>query len=215
MTSIADTQALITLNTNDILNLIGQYRILFDSLDDEYVKKKYLGAVVNKVASPLLPYFKRLIPKLVKGNLKRSAGKKIVRYPSTAIALIGYQMTHGEDPNQKGWAQSFVERGTAKRYTSGSIASSYKSRGPFETVYMQNGEYDLNPPYPVSFLKRASPGQRVELARSPEGGRAGVKPLWQTWQSNKRQVAVKMLSETRKALLKAFAEQERRINRKI
>ena len=219
MTSIAGTQDLITLNTNDIIYLIKEYRELFDELTDDYVRRKYTAAVVNKVGSPLLPYFKRLIPKLVTGNLKASAAKKKLSYKKTALMLVGYQLKFGDDPNQKGWAQNFIESGTGKRYTRGSIASSYwrsdLGRGPFEQVYMQNGEYETEPPYPISFMKRAAPGQRVELARSPVGGRKGVRPLFTTWNQNKRQVAVKMLSETRKALTKAFAEQQRRQNRRI
>lgn len=216
---IAGTQNLITLNTNAVLSIVDGLRAGFDNLDDQYVKKKYLAAAVNQSLTPLLPQFKKLIPKSVTGNLKQSAAKKIIPYQNTAVGLVGYQMSHtfnGGDPRtQKGWAQGFLEYGTGKRYTNGSIASSYKKRGAFDTIYMQNGEYELDPPYPVSFLKKASAGQKVELSRCPEGGRRGISPLKTTWKQNKRITATRMLSNLRKALRNAFAEQARRQDRKI
>lgn len=221
MTSIriADTQTLITLNTNAVLNIVAGLRESFDEIDDPGVKRKYLGAAVNQSIDPLVPAFKKLIPKTVTGNLRRSAAKKILRYENTAVGLVGYQMSHyangGDSKTQKGWAQGFIEYGTDRRFTRGSIASSYNKRGAFEQEYMQNGEYETSPPYPVAFIKRAAPGQRVMLARSPEGGTAGVRPLTTVWKQNKRVTAQRMLSNLRKALQNAFAEQARRQARKI
>lgn len=216
---IGNTNRLITLNTNAILGMVEEIRSGFDTIDNPGVKRKYLGAAVNQSITPLLPAFKKLIPKLITGNLKRSAAKKVLRYKDTAVGLVGYAMSHKQDGGssrtQKGWAQGFIEYGTKKRYTRGSIASSYETRGAFESTYMQNGEYETSPAYPVAFIKRAAPGQRVELARSPEGGKAGVKPLATVWKQNNRATAQRMLANLRKALGNAFAELGRRQNRKI
>lgn len=216
---IGDTNRLITLNTNAILSMVEDIRKGFDTIDDPGLKKKYLGAAVNQSIDPLLPKFRKFIPKLITGNLKRSAAKKVIRYTNTAVGLVGYAMSHkekgGSSRTQKGWAQGFIEYGTKKRYTRGSIASSYNTRGAFEQVYQQNGQFETNPSYPVAFIKRAAPGQRVELARSPEGGKAGVKPLATVWKQNKRNTAQRMLANLRKALANAFAELGRRQNRTL
>lgn len=210
---VANTKDLVTMNTDDALAQVNGLREAFMELPVG-LRRKYLGSAVNKTITPLLPVFKNLIPKSVTGNLKRSAAKKVVRYPNTAVGLVGYQMSHDYQEDSKGWAQGFIEYGTKARWVRGGIASSWNKRGFFDVDYDQ-GEITMNPPYPKSFFKKANRGQHVYLAPSPEGGIRGVRPLKQTWDTNKSPTASRLVDNMRDALVKAWNEAARRIKRTI
>jgi len=215
--SIGETKDLIKLNTNEVKKQIEDLKDAFDEIDDNYLRKKYLKASVNQTITPMLKTFKGLIPKLVTGNLKRSAAKKTVSYGDRiAVGLVGYSMTRKEDENAKGWAQGFIEYGTKDRFTkNGSIASSYNKRGPFTMYYGDNQEIELDPPYPVSFFKKSKRGEPVYLGRSPKGGQASVQPLQTTYKQYGPQALRTLESNMRKALTNAFNEQARRQNRRL
>lgn len=210
---IATTKTLITVNSNDALKKVESLREAFFELPIG-LRRKYLGAAVNRTIEPLLPIFRNLIPKSVTGNLKRSAAKKVIRYPNTAVGLVGYKMSHDYKNDSVGWAQGFIEYGTKARWVRGGIASSWNKRGFFDVDYDQ-GEVTMTPPYPRSFFKKANRGQHVYLAPSPEGGIAGVRPLKQTWDLQQGNTTARLIKNMTEALETAWAEAARRIDRTI
>lgn len=208
----ANTESLLTINSDDIRSDLQALREAFQALDVG-LRKKYMGAAVRKAGQPAFRAFKGLIPKGPTGNLSRSAAMVVRKYDYVSLALIGYQMAHGDDENAKGWGQGFMEYGTAERFTRSEYATSYNKRGPFKTYYMGDGEYEHDPPYPWSFFARAKRGESMMLGRSPKGGIAGKPPLAIAWASTGAQCQQILLTEMVSAFDKAAAEQLRRIKR--
>ena len=82
-------------------------------------------------------------------------------------------------------------------------------------TYGDNQEVELDPPYPVSFFKRAKRGEPVYLGRSPKGGSAGVQPLQTTFKKDGPGALRELEKTMRRALQNAFNEQSRRQNRRL
>jgi len=152
------------------------------------ITAKFLGAALRKATAPGVKALKaevRTGHKRVSGNLLRSVTQVVRRYPRSgnAVGLVGFMKagTGKTIPTagsiQKGKDRAFhaglVTFGTKERRTKkGSIASSYKTRGPFTIKgRSKRGKFAGStrvrtvPKSPKAFFKRAPAGGRVYLGK--------------------------------------------------
>jgi len=172
----------------------------FRKLPKAYMQAKYMGSVLRQAIKPGKKKLKELTPKGPTGNLRRAVAAKTVRYSKQdygwAVALAGYRragtgksesaaggsVRKGKD---RGYHQGFVEFGTKVRFTEGSIASSFRTRGPFllekkQVRRRKVGKVLVNAPFradntvhtvpklPHAFFKRAPDGQKVNVKKAPK-----------------------------------------------
>jgi HK97 gp10 family phage protein len=152
------------------------------------IAAKHLGAAIRKASKPGLDALRaevRANQKGPTGNLRRAITTKIVTYKKTgnAVGMVGFTKAGGGKTTatggkvQKGkdraYHAGFLEFGTQPRYTKKSIASSYKSLGPFvikppprRGKFAGSNRVQTTPKLPKAFFKRAPSGQRVFLGRT-------------------------------------------------
>ena len=217
--TVANTQGLIKINSNDISRRIKEIQQAFEVVDED-IGSRYRKPAVRKAVRPAFKRFKSLIPISVTGNLSQSAAMVVRDYKSNkvSVALAGYTMFGSNEEGARGWAQGFIEFGTGDRYTrGGNIASSYnaQSRGEFSSTWLKGGGGAIlqNPPYPFAFFKKAKRGELVNLGRMPKGGSRGVAPLETAWNTTKGEVRTILLEEMKKAANKAIDAQMKRLRR--
>jgi hypothetical protein len=151
------------------------------------IRAKFLGAALNKATKPVARSLKQNTKKTFKrvsGNLERSVASVVRRYYKTgnAVGVVGYTKAGGgKTTATKGTIQKGKDRafhagllifGTKQRRTKkGSIASSYKTRGPFVLKKAKRGKFAGSarvrtvPKYPRAFFKRGEKGSGVDLGR--------------------------------------------------
>lgn len=149
------------------------------------IRAKFLGAALNKATKPVARSLKQNTKKTFKrvsGNLERSVANVVRRYVKTgnAVGIVGYTKAGGKKvpggPVEKGKARAFhaglLIFGTKQRRTKkGSIASSYRSRGPFALKKAKRGKFAGTnrvrtvPKYPKAFFKQGPSGSGVDLGR--------------------------------------------------
>lgn len=149
------------------------------------IRAKFLGAALNKATKPVARSLKQNTKKTFKrvsGNLERSVANVVRRYVKTgnAVGIVGYTKAGGKKvpggPVEKGKARAFhaglLIFGTKQRRTKkGSIASSYRTRGPFVMKKAKRGKFAGTtrvrtvPKYPKAFFKQGPSGSGVDLGR--------------------------------------------------
>lgn len=144
------------------------------------VRAKFLGAALKKATDPTKNALKQKTRQRfgkVSGNLLRAVASVIRRYPRTgnAVGLVGFTKAGGgKNKKTKGKILKGSERayhagllifGTKDRRTKSSIASSYKTRGPFQLKKKaKRGKFAgvsrvaTVPKYPKAFFKKGSRG---------------------------------------------------------
>lgn len=150
------------------------------------IRAKFLGAALNKATKPTARALKRNVKstfKRVSGNLERSVTSVVRRYVKTgnAVGVVGFRKGGKKKipggPVEKGPDRAYhaglLLFGSKDRRTKkGSIASSYKARGPFTIKgRAKRGKFAGStrvrtvPKLPKAFFKRAGKNESVNLGR--------------------------------------------------
>jgi len=165
--------------------------------------RKHMGAAIRRSLQPGLKALRGNVTKGPTGNLARAITSKVKTYASgNAVGLVGFtaagsgkNKSSGGGSVKKGkdraFHAGFLEFGTkertiktSSRRAGASIASSFKTFGPFKIAKVaKRGKFagvvrvNTQPKYPKAFFKKAPRGQLLKLPAMPIGGRKGQPPV--------------------------------------
>lgn len=191
--------------------------------------KKHMGAAIRRSLDPGLKALKGKVSKGPTGNLARAITSKVKTYKSgNAVGLVGFvaagsgkTRSAGGGKVQKGkdraFHAGFLEFGTKERFIKtssrrggASIASSFRSFGPFKIAKTaKRGKFagvvrvNTSPKYPKAFFKKAARGQMLSLRAMPIGGQKGEPPVKSAYQQSIGSMRSQLGIEMTAALLKA------------
>ena len=184
------------------------------------IASKHLLAALRIAMKPGLDALKRNTPKGPTGNLRKSIKFKGVKYTKdgNAVGMVGYAWGGGA----KGYHQGWIEFGTDQRETKGRFASSLRfptgtPRGPFKISNPRRGRnagrLTTTPKPPKAFFKSAKAGQRVQLGRTPIGGKNRKPPVKTSFREARPAMVTLLRMELGTRLEKALAEAKGRVAR--
>lgn len=164
--------------------------------------RKHMGAAIRRSLQPGLKALRGNVTKGPTGNLARAITSKVKTYVSgNAVGLVGFTAAgSGKNKSSGGSVKKgkdrafhagFLEFGTkertiktSSRRAGASIASSFKTFGPFKIAKVaKRGKFagvvrvNTQPKYPKAFFKKAPRGQLLKLPAMPIGGRKGQPPV--------------------------------------
>lgn len=199
------------------LPTLRELQIAFKELPNN-IAAKHMAAALGRAINPALKRLKANTPKGPTGNLRRAVKKKTVKYTKdgAGVAIIGYvKKPRGEKIDErsdsfKGYHAHLVEKGTASRQTKGRLASSYKTRGPFDLRRYKSkakrGVIRTAPKPPKAFLKGTFSGGTVDLGKMRAGGKSGKPPLETTFKETKSQLERATREEMSQGVLSGLKE---------
>jgi hypothetical protein len=179
------------------------------------VLARRMAEALNRAIKPGETALKALTPRGPTGNLRKSIKRKKKWYADTgnAVALVGYTAAPRKPSNelaanQKGFHAGFLEFGTKKRKTKGSIASSFgKAGGSIKKLGKR--KFRTSPKPPKGFVKRADAGEKVDLGKFPVGGKKGIPPVRTAFKKSLGAFSQAMPREGAKSLQDAIKEMAR------
>jgi len=191
--------------------------------------RKHIGAAIRRSLKPGLEALKGNVKRGPTGNLQRAITSKVKTYVSgNAVGLVGFTAAGSSKARsaaggrvQKGkdraFHAGFVEFGTkdrivrtSSRMGGASIASSFKSLGPFKIARVaKRGKFagvvrvNTTPKYPRAFFKKAPRGELLRLREMPIGGSKGQPPVKTAYREALPQMRSLLAVEMANSLLKA------------
>lgn len=191
--------------------------------------RKHMGAAIRRSLGPGLTALRGKVTRGPTGNLARAITSKVKTYKSgNAVGLVGFvaagsskAKSAGGGKVQKGkdraFHAGFLEFGTKERFIKtssrkggASIASSFKSFGPFKIAKVATrGKFAgvarvrTTPKYPKAFFKKAARGQLLSVRAMPVGGQKGEPPVKSAYQQSLGSMRSQLGIEMTAALLKA------------
>lgn len=191
--------------------------------------RKHMGAAIRRSLAPGLTALRGNVSKGPTGNLARSITSKVKTYRSgNAVGLVGF-VAAGSGKNKSAGGGSvkkgkdrafhagFLEFGTKERVIKtssrrggASIASSFKTLGPFKIAKMaRRGKFagvvrvNTSPKYPKAFFKKAPRGEILSLREMPVGGKKGQPPVKTAYRESLSSMRSALAIEMTKSLMKA------------
>jgi HK97 gp10 family phage protein len=184
--------------------MAGKMQVRVDGIDellkrfnevDKSVRKKYLGAAMNRACKPAVKSLKANTPKGPSGNLRKSAGVKVERTRNgNAFAIIGYRRSG----NSKGFHAWWLEDGVGERRPIGRAM-----RVPLQKTRLWARVKSFASDFAAAGI---DPAFFVKKVR----GYAATKNFERWVKSSLPGIARDLKAELGPALKKAFAEQSRR-----
>lgn len=191
--------------------------------------KKHMGAAIRRSLGPGIKALKAKVTRGPTGNLTRAIASKVKTYRSgNAVGLVGFvaagsgkAKSAGGGKIQKGkdraYHAGFLEFGTKERFIKtssrrggASIASSFKTLGPFKIAKTATrGKFagvirvNTSPKYPKAFFKKAARGQLLSVRAMPIGGQKGEPPVKSAYAQSLPAMRSQLATEMTSALLKA------------
>lgn len=191
--------------------------------------RKHMGAAIRRSLAPGLTALRGNVSKGPTGNLARSITSKVKTYRSgNAVGLVGF-VAAGSGKNKSAGGGSvkkgkdrafhagFLEFGTKERVIKtssrrggASIASSFKTLGPFKIAKIaRRGKFagavrvNTSPKYPKAFFKKAPRGEILSLREMPVGGKKGQPPVKTAYRESLSSMRSALAIEMTKSLIKA------------
>ena len=191
--------------------------------------RKHMGAAIRRSLAPGLTALRSNVTKGPTGNLARSITSKVKTYRSgNAVGLVGFlaagsgkTKSAGGGSIKKGkdraFHAGFLEFGTKERVIKtssrrggASIASSFKSLGPFRIAKIaRRGKFagvvrvNTSPKYPKAFFMKAPRGQVLSLREMPVGGKKGQPPVKTAYRESLGSMRSALSVEMTKSLINA------------
>lgn len=197
--------------------------------------RKHMGAALRRTLKPGLTALRGNVTRGPTGNLSRAIASKAKTYPSgNAVGMAGFiaagsgrSASAGGGSVKKGkdraYHAGFLEFGTKERHIKtssrrggASIASSFKTLGPFKIARIaKRGKYagavrvNTSPKYPKAFFQKAPRGQMLSLRAMPVGGRKGQPPVKSAYQESIAAMRTLLASEMTRSLLNAQKDMQK------
>lgn len=191
--------------------------------------RKHMGAAIRRSLKPGLTALRSNVSRGPTGNLARAISSKVKTYKSgNAVGLVGFVAAgSGKSKSAGGGAvkkgkdrafhAGFLEFGTKERIIKtssrrggASIASSFKSLGPFKIARTaKRGKFagvvrvNTSPKYPKAFFQKAPRGQVLSLRAMPVGGKKGQPPVKTAYKESLGQMRTLLSVEMTKSLINA------------
>jgi len=191
--------------------------------------RKHMGAAIRRSLKPGMDALKRNTPRGPTGNLKRAITSKVKTYVSgNAVGLVGFvaagsgkSKSAGGGAVKKGkdraYHAGFLEFGTKERIiktssrrAGASVASSFKSLGPFKIARTaKRGKFagvvrvNTSPKYPRAFFKKAPKGGILSVRDMPIGGSKGEPPVKGAYRESLGTMRSQLAIEMTKSLIAA------------
>jgi len=191
--------------------------------------RKHMGAAIRRSLAPGLTALRGNVTKGPTGNLSRSITSKVKTYRNgNAVGLVGF-VAAGSGKNKSAGGGSvkkgkdrafhagFLEFGTKERVIKtssrrggASIASSFKTLGPFKIAKVaKRGKFagvvrvNTSPKYPKAFFKKAPSGQLLSVREMPVGGKKGQPPVRTAYRESLSSMRSALAIEMTKSLINA------------
>jgi len=191
--------------------------------------RKHMGAAIRRSLAPGLTALRGNVTKGPTGNLSRSITSKVKTYRNgNAVGLVGF-VAAGSGKNKSAGGGSvkkgkdrafhagFLEFGTKERVIKtssrrggASIASSFKTLGPFKIAKVaRRGKFagvvrvNTSPKYPKAFFKKAPSGQLLSVREMPVGGKKGQPPVRTAYRESLSSMRSALAIEMTKSLINA------------
>lgn len=191
--------------------------------------RKHMGAAIRRSLKPGLTALRGNVKRGPTGNLSRSITSKVKTYRSgNAVGLVGFvaagsgkaksaaggTVKKGKD---RAFHAGFLEFGTKERKIKtssrrggASIASSFKTLGPFKIAKVaKRGKFagvvrvNTSPKYPKAFFKKAPRGEMLSLREMPVGGSKGQPPVKTAYRESLPSMRALLATEMTRSLLNA------------
>ncbi len=191
--------------------------------------RKHMGAAIRRSLAPGLSALRGNVKRGPTGNLARAIASKVKTYRrGNAVGLVGFVAAgSGKSASARGGSvkkgkdrafhAGFLEFGTKERIIrtssrrgGASIASSFKTLGPFKVARVaKRGKYagvvrvNTSPKYPKAFFKKAPKGEVLSVREMPVGGSKGQPPVKTAYKTSLPAMRSLLAIEMTKSLINA------------